>query len=166
MLCVYIWRCFYIIKYECIALPGCWSYAECATLGAHWLRITAEIERVRAMFCFLLEFGDKSLALSVIINVCHHCPFLFWTPLGGGMMHENTQLYRDGNMTQTAISQWFTVKNMRWDERETFLTHEADGDAVAGHVSNTVHGGLGGELPESRQIHLYYFSFSLNENII
>ena len=63
------------------------------------------------------------------------------------MIEENTQLYREGYMIQMPRDGLGGSGG---------LTQEADGGAVASHVTSSVLGGFVGELPESGQIHLYF----------
>ena len=89
--------------------------------------------------------GETGALNSVCIH--SHCWSLLGTPLGGGMMHEKTQLYREGNISQVA-KQTFV--------RLGILTEEADGDSIASHVSNAILSSFVGELPESGQVHIYF----------
>ncbi len=89
--------------------------------------------------------GETGALNSVCIH--SHCSFLLGTPLGGGMMHEKTQLYREGNISQVTKQTLI---------RKGLITEEADGDSIASHVSSAILSSFVGELPESGQVHLYF----------
>ena len=95
--------------------------------------------------------GGSSRGTGALNSVCihSHCSCLLGTPLGGGMMHENTQLYREGNISQV-------TKQSSVRLGKGFITKEADGDSISSHVSNAILSSFVGELPESGQVHLYF----------
>ena len=64
-------------------------------------------------------------------------------------MHEKTQLYREGNISQV-------TKQTLVRLGKGLITEEADGDSIASHVSSAILSSFVGELPESGQVHLYF----------
>ena len=76
-----------------------------------------------------------------------HRAALLGTPLGGGMMQEKVQLYREGYISQTTI-------NVLTSKSEG-VTEDGGGHTPAGGVTESVHGSLSCELPEGGQVHLY-----------
>ena len=65
------------------------------------------------------------LEMGALNSVCIHSQlvsFLLGTPLGGGMIEENTQLYREGYMIQTT--------NIKVGLGNAKNTEEADGDSI------------------------------------
>ena len=90
--------------------------------------------------------GETGALNSVCIH--SHCWSLLGTPLGGGMMHENTQLYREGNISQVTTHCVLSKKRK--------VTEETDRKAITSHVSTAILSSFVGKLPESGQVHLYF----------